>query len=54
MMSTWTEDPMERPTFQQVLKQLNSISPQKGDLMDNLVNMVCSLYTSNMNNLAMY
>ena len=33
---------MERPTFQQVLKELNSISPQKGDLMDNLVNMVRS------------
>ena len=40
MSSTWVEDPMQRPTFQQVLKELNSISPQKGDLMDNLVNMV--------------
>ena len=40
MISTWGEDPLQRPTFQQVLKELNSISPQKGDLMDNLVNMV--------------
>ena len=40
MTSTWVEDPLQRPTFQQVLKELNSISPQKGDLMDNLVNMV--------------
>ena len=45
MQSTWTEDPLQRPTFQQVLKDLNSISPQKGDLMDNLVNMVCALVT---------
>ena len=42
MQSIWVEDPMQRPTFQQVLKELNSISPQKGDLMDNLVNMVRS------------
>jgi len=40
MKSTWNEDPMARPTFQQALKELNNISPQRGDLMDNLVNMV--------------
>ena len=40
--SIWAEDPSERPTFQQVLKWLNTLSPQKGDLMDNLVNMVCA------------
>jgi hypothetical protein len=40
MKSIWVEDPMLRPTFQQVLKELNAISPKKGDLMDNLVNMV--------------
>ena len=41
MMSTWNEDPTARPTFQQVLKELNSISPTQGDLMDNLVRIVC-------------
>ena len=45
--SIWAEDPMERPTFQQVLKQLNSLSPQKGDLMDNLVSML-EKYSTNL------
>ena len=38
--SIWVEDPHERPSFQQVLKKLNALSPQQGDLMDNLVSMV--------------
>ncbi len=45
--SIWVEDPMERPTFQQVLKSLNSLSPQKGDLMDNLVAML-EKYSTNL------
>jgi len=38
--SMWVENPEGRPTFQQVLKELNSLSPQRGDLMDNLIQMV--------------
>jgi hypothetical protein len=37
----WTDSPEERPSFSAILKELNHICPQKGDLMDNLVNMVC-------------
>ena len=40
VQSLWAEDPSERPTFQQVLKELNVLSPQRGDLMDNLIKMV--------------
>ena len=38
--SCWNEDAKDRPSFGVILKELNSISPQKGDLMDNLVKMV--------------
>ena len=40
--TVWTEDPLQRPTFTHLLKQLDGLSPQRGDLMDNLVNMVKS------------
>ena len=30
-----------RPTFRQMLDKLNEIFPVKGELIDNLVNMVC-------------
>lgn len=50
MEQCWAEDPNERPTFQTVLKQLNSISPQKGDLMDNLVGMVSLCQTNKQTN----
>ena len=38
---------MDRPTFQQVMKQVNYMSPQKGDLMDNLVRML-EKYSTNL------
>ena len=38
--SVWAEDPLQRPTFTHLLKQLEALSPQSGDLMDNLVSMV--------------
>ena len=47
MGQCWSEDPEERPTFQSSLKQLNSLSPQEGDLMDNLVNML-EKYSTNL------
>ena len=40
--TVWAEDPLQRPTFSHLLKQLEGLSPQRGDLMDNLVNMVIS------------
>ena len=38
--TVWAEDPLHRPTFSYILKKLEELSPQSGDLMDNLVNMV--------------
>lgn len=38
---------MERPTFDAILKSLNQLSPQQGDLMDNLVNML-EKYSTNL------
>jgi hypothetical protein len=38
--TVWAEDPLERPSFSHLLKQLEALSPQRGDLMDNLVSMV--------------
>lgn len=40
LQSVWNEDPLQRPTFSHLLKQLEALSPQRGDLMDNLVSMV--------------
>ena len=47
MEQCWSEDPQDRPTFQSILKQLNSLSPQQGDLMDNLVSML-EKYSTNL------
>lgn len=44
VQSVWTEDPLHRPTFSHLLKQLEGLSPQRGDLMDNLVSMVISYH----------
>lgn len=38
---------MERPNFDAVLKSLNQLSPQQGDLMDNLVSML-EKYSTNL------
>ena len=40
LKTVWAEDPLQRPSFTHLLKQLEALSPQRGDLMDNLVNMV--------------
>lgn len=38
---------MERPNFDVILKSLNQLSPQQGDLMDNLVTML-EKYSTNL------
>ena len=38
---------MERPNFDAILKSLNQLSPQQGDLMDNLVSML-EKYSTNL------
>ena len=38
---------MERPNFDVILKSLNQLSPQQGDLMDNLVRML-EKYSTNL------
>ena len=44
--TVWTEDPLQRPSFTHLLKQLEAQSPQRGDLMDNLVSMVMTGVTN--------
>ena len=46
LQSVWIDDPLQRPSFSHLLKQLDNLSPQRGDLMDNLVNMVLIQGTS--------
>lgn len=36
----WHEDPTLRPDFQECMKALNQIVPTKGELMDNLVELM--------------
>ncbi|ESO90460.1 hypothetical protein LOTGIDRAFT_123262 [Lottia gigantea] len=43
----WSDNPEERPTYRQILEQLNIIHPVKGELIDNLVNML-EKYSSNL------
>lgn len=40
LSNAWSKDIQERPTFVQMLNKLNDIHPVKGELIDNLVNMV--------------
>ncbi len=47
MQKCWSQEIEERPVFQSILKQLNSLSPQEGDLMDNLVSML-EKYSTNL------
>lgn len=45
MSHCWGSSPELRPSFKNVNEKLNEIYPVKGELIDNLVNMVC-LYTT--------
>ncbi|XP_069117927.1 uncharacterized protein [Argopecten irradians] len=47
MESAWGVNPDNRPTFRQMLDKLNEIYPIKGELIDNLVNML-EKYSSNL------
>lgn len=38
--SCWSEDPNARPTMSEVSKTLNTISPNKGEMIDNLIKML--------------
>jgi atrial natriuretic peptide receptor A len=36
----WNDDPTKRPTMNEVVQQLAKISPQKGEMVDNLIKML--------------
>jgi len=38
--SCWDATPSNRPSFKEIMKVLNQISPHRGELMDNLINLM--------------
>ena len=41
----WDENPSDRPSFKDVMKTLDGLSPQKGEMVDNLIKMLESYAT---------
>jgi len=47
METCWHEDPVHRPTLRECKTALETMEPQRGELMDHLVNML-EKYSSNL------
>lgn len=52
IQNCWNQDPLCRPKFNECMKSLGSISPHRGELMDNLI-LLMEQYTTSLEAIVM-